>query len=320
MVESLVTKKRVGIFMRKIRTLSYCLKQGFRGAWKNRIYSLASAGTITACLLLLGVFYFVIANFNYMVESAESIVGITVFFEDGTTEERILEIKDTLRQRVEVADIVYISAEEAWETYKSESLTEELAATFGSDNPLVDSASLEVHLSDVTMQEALVRYTQSLADVRQVNHSKSVADSFAGIQTLIWIISIGLIAILVAVAVFLIRTTISTGINVRREEISIMSIIGATDFFIRAPFVVEGVLIALLGSILPIGILYFVYGEVIETLKEQFSSIFQSLRFLERNEIMRDFIPLALLFSLLLGFIASHLTAKRQIRKIELER
>ena len=320
MAESLVTKKRVGIFMGKIRTLSYCLKQGFRGAWKNRIYSLASAGTITACLLLLGVFYFVIANFNYMVESAESIVGITVFFEDGTTEERILEIKEILRQRMEVADIVYISAEEAWETYKSESLTEELAATFGSDNPLADSASLEVHLSDVTMQEVLVRYAQSLKDVRQVNHSKSVADSFAGIQTLIWVISIGLIAILVAVAVFLIRTTISTGINVRREEISIMSIIGATDFFIRAPFVVEGVLIALLGSILPIGILYFVYGEVIETLKEQFSSIFQSLRFLERNEIMRDFIPMALLFSLLLGFIASHLTAKRQIRKIELER
>lgn len=320
MAESLVTKKMVGIVMRKIRTLSYCFKQGFRGAWKNRIYSLASAGTITACLLLLGVFYFVIANFNYMVESAESMVGITVFFEDGTAEERILEIKETLKQRIEVADIVYISAEEAWETYKSESLTEELAATFGSDNPLADSASLEVHLSDVTMQEALVRYAQSLKDVRQVNHSKSVADSFAGIQTLIWVISIGLIAILVAVAVFLIRTTISTGINVRREEISIMSIIGATDFFIRAPFVVEGVLIALLGSILPIGILYFVYGEVIETLKEQFSSIFQSLRFLERNEIMRDFIPMALLFSLLLGFIASHLTAKRQIRKIELER
>lgn len=320
MAELLATKKMVGIVMRKIRTLSYCFKQGFRGVWKNRIYSLASAGTITACLLLLGVFYFVIANFNYMVQSAESMVGITVFFEDGTTEERILEIKETLRQRIEVADIVYISAEEAWETYKSESLNEKLASTFGSDNPLADSASLEVHLSDVTMQEALVRYTQSLADVRQVNHSKSVADSFAGIQTLISVISIGLIAILVAVAVFLIRTTISTGINVRREEISIMSIIGATDFFIRAPFVVEGVLIALLGSILPIGILYFLYGEVIGTLKEQFESIFQSLRFLERKEIMGDFIPLALLFSLLIGFIASHVTAKRQIRKIELER
>ena len=319
MVESLVTKKRVGIVMRRIRTLMYCIKQGFLGVWKNRIYSLASIGTITACLLLIGVFYFVMANFNYMVDSAESMVGITVFFEDGTTEERILEIKQTLQQRVEVADIVYISAEQAWETYKSESLTEELVATFGSDNPLADSASLEVHLNDVTMQDALVRYTQSLDDVRIVNHSKSIADSFAGVKTLVWVISVGLIVILAGVAVFLIRTTISTGINVRREEISIMSIIGATDFFIRAPFVVEGILIGALGSVLPIGILYFFYGEVIKTIKEQFESIFQSMKFLERNEIMRDFIPLALIFSLGIGLIASYVTARRQIRKIELQ-
>lgn len=305
--------------MRRIRTLMYCIKQGFLGVWKNRIYSLASIGTITACLLLIGVFYFVMANFNYMVDSAESMVGITVFFEDGTTEERILEIKQTLQQRVEVADIVYISAEQAWETYKSESLTEELVATFGSDNPLADSASLEVHLNDVTMQESLVRYTQSLEDVRIVNHSKSIADSFAGVKTLVWIISVGLIVILAGVAVFLIRTTISTGINVRREEISIMSIIGATDFFIRAPFVVEGILIGALGSVLPIGILYFFYGEVIKTIKEQFESIFQSMKFLERNEIMRDFIPLALIFSLGIGLIASYVTARRQIRKIELQ-
>ncbi len=305
--------------MRRIRTLMYCIKQGFHGVWKNRIYSLASIGTITACLLLIGVFYFVMANFNYMVDSAESMVGITVFFEDGTTEERILKIKEILQQRVEVEDIVYISAEQAWETYKSESLTEELVATFGSDNPLADSASLEVHLSDVTMQDALVRYTQSLDDVRIVNHSKSIADSFASVKTLVWVISVGLIVILAGVAVFLIRTTISTGINVRREEISIMSIIGATDFFIRAPFVVEGILIGALGSILPIGILYFFYGEVIKTIKEQFESIFHSMKFLERNEIMGEFIPLALMFSLGIGLIASYVTARRQIRKIELQ-
>ena len=306
--------------MRRIRTLGYCIKQGIYGAWKNRVYSLASAGTITACLLLLGVFYFVMANFNYMVESAESMVGITVFFDDGTTEERILEIKDILKQRIEVADIVYISAEEAWETYKKESLTEELAATFGSDNPLANSASLEVHLSDVTMQEVLVRYTQSLDDVRIVNHSKSIADSFSGVKTLVWVISVGLIVILAGVAVFLIRTTISTGISVRREEISIMSMIGATDFFIQAPFVVEGVVIGGLGSILPIGILYFFYGEVIGTLREQFESIFQSIKFIERNTIMKEFIPLALGFSLGIGLVASYITATRQIRKIELQR
>ena len=304
--------------MRKIRTLFYCFGQGIRGAWKNRMYSLASAGTIMACLLLLGIFYFVMANFNYAVESAESLVGITVFFDDGTSEERIMEIKEEIRLRLEVADVVYISAEEAWENYKKESLNEELVKTFGTDNPLADSASLEVSLRDVTMQDLLVRYVESIEDVRKVNHSESIADSFAGIKTLLWVISMGLIAILVAVAVFLIRTTISTGINVRREEISIMSIIGATDFFIRAPFVVEGMLIGFLGSILPIGLLYFLYGEVIQTLRKQFESIFTSMKFLERDAIMRNFIPLALVFSLGIGIIASHITAKRQIRKIEL--
>ncbi len=305
--------------MRKIRTLFYCIGQGIRSTWKNRVYSLASAGTITACLLLLGVFYFVMANFNYAVEKAESLVGFTVFFDEGTTEERILEIKEEIRLRSDVAEVLYISAEEAWETYKKESLNEELSATFGSDNPLADSASLEVTLNDVSRQEVLVRYVESMEDVRKVNHSESIAESFSGIKTLVWVISVGLIAILVAVAVFLIRTTISTGINVRREEISIMSIIGATDFFIRAPFVVEGAIIGILGSILPIGLLYLVYGEVIRTLKEQFESVFATMTFIDRAEIMHQFIPLALLFSLGIGIIASHMTAKRQIRKIELQ-
>jgi len=305
--------------MRKIRTLFYCIGQGIRSTWKNRVYSLASAGTITACLLLLGVFYFVIANFNEAVENAESLVGITVFFEEGTNEEQILQIQEEIRLRVEVADVIYISADEAWETYKNESLGDELSATFGSDNPLADSASLEVSLSDVSMQDALVRYVESMDSVRKVNHSKSIAESFDAIKTLLAVISVSLIVILVAVAVFLIRTTISTGISVRREEISIMSIIGATDFFIRAPFVVEGAIIGVLGSVLPVGILYFVYGEVVRTLREQFDSVFTSMKFIERTVIMQRFIPIALIFSLGIGIIASRMTAKKQIRKIEMQ-
>ena len=312
-------KKREGIDMVKIRTLFYCLKQGIRGAWKNRVYSLASAGTITACLLLLGIFYFVIANFNNAMESAESLVGFTVFFDEGITEERMVEIQKEIQLRSDVADVLYISAEEAWENYKTESLNEELTATFGSDNPLIDSASLEVSLSDVSRQKAVIEFVKSIPGVRKVNHSESIAESFEGIKTLLWIISIGLIIILVAIAIFLIRTTISTGISVRREEISIMSIIGATDFFIRAPFVVEGALIGILGTVLPMGILYVVYGEIVRTLKEQFESVFTTMNFIDRTVIMQRFVPLALIFSLGLGIIASSLTAKRQIRKIELQ-
>lgn len=303
--------------MRKIKTLFYCILQGFRSVWKNRVYSLASAGTIAACLLLLGVFYCVSANFNYMVKSAETMLGMTVFFEDGTKEARILKVKEEIALRTEVADIVYISPEEAWETYKQDSLSEELAETFGSDNPLENCASLEIHLNDAASQKALVRYIEAIPEVRKVNHSDSIADSFAGIQTIVWVISGSLIVILAAVAV-LIRTTISTGIGVRREEISIMSLIGATDFFIRAPFVVEGVIIGILGIILPTGILYVIYGQVIAMLREQFETIFNRLNFLERDEIMRNFVLLALVFGVGLSFFASYVTSKRQIRKIAL--
>jgi cell division transport system permease protein len=252
-------------------------------------------------------------------ESAESMVGITVFFDEGIAQERIEEIKEEIRLRVEVSDIVYISADEAWEKYKEENLSEELIETFGKDNPLENSASLEVYLNDVSMQKALVNKVESLEGVRKVNHSDSVAESFAGIKALVFTISISLIAILVAVAVFLIRTTISTGVNVRREEIFIMSIFGATDFFIRAPFVVEGLLIGLLGSVLPMGILYVAYGEVVETLKMQFQDVFTTMKFLDRIQMMKQFIPLALVFSLSIGLIASHFTAKKQIRKIEMQ-
>ena len=120
-------------------------------------------------------------------------------------------------------------------------------------------------------------------------------------------------------SITLIINTIKLTVTLRRNDIQIMKYIGATDFFIRAPFVVEGILIGALGSVLPIGILYFFYGEVIKTIKEQFESIFQSMKFLERNEIMGDFIPLALVFSLGIGLIASYVTARRQIRKIELQ-
>lgn len=311
-------RKKAGIDMRKIKTLCYCIIQGFRGVWKNRLYSLASAGTITACLFLLGIFYFVSANFNYMVKSAETLVGVTVFFNDGTEEQRILAIQDEVRLRAAVEKVVYISAEQAWETYKTESLNPELAQTFGSDNPLIDSASLEVYINDVSMQKTLVRYLENITDVRKVNHSDSIAESFSGIQTIVWVVSAGLIIILAAVALFLIRTTISMGINVRREEISIMSIIGATDFFIRAPFIVEGVIIGMLGSIIPVGILYFTYGKIIGVLREQFETIFNRLNFLEQNQIMKDFVPIALIFSLGIGFFASYVTSKRQIRKISI--
>lgn len=305
--------------MTAVRTFFYCLGQGIKGFFKNRVYSLASIATISACLVLLGGFYYIVRNLNVALNSADSAVGITVFFEEGTKEKRILEIKEDLTKRVEVSEVVYVSAEEAWADYRTNSLSPELVGVFGTDNPLEDSASLEVYMSDVSMQQLLVRYINNIKEVRKVNYSAEISEKLTDIKKIVTLISIGLIIILAAVAVFLIKTTITTGINVRKPEISIMSVIGATDFFIRSPFVVEGILIGMVGSIIPVIALRFAYEKVIDSLGEQFGDLLSNYEFISVTELTKDFAPIALLFAVGIGLVTSWLTARKQVRKIEVE-
>ena len=110
----------------RIRTLTYALKQGFKNIRRNRMFSLASVGTIMACLLLFGIFYFIISNFQYMIKTAESSVGVTVFFDEGINEKQITAIGDKIQERKEVSKINFISAEEAWEKCQKDFFKEDI--------------------------------------------------------------------------------------------------------------------------------------------------------------------------------------------------
>lgn len=304
--------------MQGIRTFFYCLKQGIRSIFHNGMFSLASIGTIAASLFILGLFYFVTSNVNYVVKATEKNVGVTVLFEENCLQEKIDKIEEALWQRAEVADVVFISAEEAWENYKKDHLNAELAATFGEDNPLQDSASFKVYLNDVSMEEVLIRYIESLDGVRKVNALEGVAESLQGIKRMITLISVAIIVILVAVAVFLIRMTVSMGISVRKEEISIMNLIGATDYFVRFPFVVEGVILGVCGALVPIGILHLIYGKVIEYLSGEFESVFHKMTFLNEHEIFARLTPLLLAIGILIGWFGSTMSTRKQLKKISL--
>ncbi len=304
--------------MQSIRTFFYCLKQGIRSIFHNGLFSLASIGTITSSLFILGLFFFVTLNVRYVMKGAEQNVGVTVLFVEDCPQDTIEAIGAAIETRVEVAEVTFISAEQAWETYKAEHLNEELAATFGDDNPLEDSASYKVYLNDVSMQEVLVRYIESLDGVRKVNAMEGVAESFEGMSRMVTIVSVAIILVLVAVAVFLIRMTVSIGISVRKEEISIMNLIGATDFFVRFPFVVEGVILGICGAVVPLGILYLIYGRVILYLSEEFGNVFRKLSFLSEKQVFSVLIPLLLGIGILIGWFGSATTARRQLRKISL--
>lgn len=304
--------------MQSIRTFFYCLKQGIRSIFHNGMFSLASIGTIAASLFLLGLFYFVTSNVSYAMKEAEQNVGVTVLFVEECPEETIKYIGEEIGKRAEVARVEFISAEDAWENYKTESLNAELAATFGEDNPLEDSASYKVYLNDVSMQDVLIRYIEGLSGVRKVNALEGVAESLEGISRMITLVSAAIIVILIAVAVFLIRMTVSIGISVRKEEISIMNLIGATDFFVRFPFVVEGVILGICGALVPVGILHLLYEKVISYLSGEFQSVFHKMSFLSESQVFSKLTPLLLIIGVLIGWFGSTTTTRKQLRKISL--
>lgn len=300
----------------RISTFFYSLKQGLINIWRNKLFSLASIATMSACIFLFGLFFSIVENFQHMVKEAESGVAITVFFDKGISQEQIDEIGTIIDKRVEVSKKVFVSADEAWAEFKEVYFkgNEEAASSFAEDNPLANSASYEIYMNDISMQATLVQYLESVDGIREIKQSEVVANTLTDFNKLIGYISGGIILILLCVAVFLISNTITIGISVRREEIAIMKLIGATDFFVRAPFVVEGILIGLIGSVLPLGLLYLLYGKIIGYIAEKFIFISSMMKFLPVDAVFRVLVPIALILGVGIGFIGSKITIRKHLK------
>ncbi len=298
--------------MKRISTFFYTLSQGISSILRNKLFSLASVATIGACLFLFGLFYAIVMNFQNIVKTAEEGVSVTVFFNAGTSEERMAEIGDMILQRSEVADINFISADEAWESFRGDYF-EGYNDGF-TENPLANSANYEIYLSDVSLQGNLVTYLESIPDVRMVRRSEVTATTLTGVNLLIGYVSIGIIAILLAVSVFLISNTVTIGISIRKEEINIMKYIGATDFFVRAPFVIEGMFIGLIGAAIPLGVIYVLYNYILSYITERFAAISSLLNFLTIEEINNVLVPVSLIIGVGIGFVGSFTTVRKHLR------
>ncbi len=295
----------------RISSFFYTIGQGFKNLGRNKWYTLASIATISACLFLFGLFYSIITNFQNVVKTAEEGVSVTVFFNEGIGEEQILVVKSDLEKRPEVREIVYVSADEAWEGFKEEYLGE--YADGFTENPLADSANLQIYLNDVSMQGALVTYIESIDVVREVNRSEVTATTLSGLNMLIAYISAGIIIILLLVSIFLISNTVTMGIAVRKDEINIMKYIGATDFFVRAPFVVEGIIIGIIGSLIPLAIIYFVYTNAISYIVSKFTMLSSILNFLPVEIIFNKLFPISLAIGIGIGFFGSFTTVRKHL-------
>ncbi|MCI8560643.1 MAG: ABC transporter permease [Dorea sp.] len=300
----------------RISTFGYSMKQGVKNIGRNKMFSIASIATMAACIFLFGLFYAIIVNLNYIVEEAEKDVAITVFFNDDATQEQKDGIGEQLENKEGVLKVNYISAEDAWEKFQDDYFGEskDAAEGFKNDNPLASSDSYEVLMDDVAKQKEVVAFAEGLEGVRKVNKSDVVAKTLTSMNKLMYYVSAAIILILLAVSIFLISNTVTMGITVRREEIAIMKYIGAKDGFVRAPFVIEGLLIGIVGAIIPLVMLFFMYDKAVAYIMTKFSLLNNIITFLPVTNVYRTLLPVGIALGVGIGFVGSFFTIHKHLR------
>ena len=295
------------------------------------MFSLASVATMSACIFLFGLFFSILVNFQYIIRTAEEGVAITVFFEEDATEEQKQQIGEQLWAHEGVADVVYVSAEEAWDEFQKEYFGDnpELAEGFKDDNPLASSDNYEVYMQTMEddgqnlmarsrslseTQNSLVKFAEGLEGVREVNKSDVVANTLSSVNTLVAIVSIAIIIILFGVSIFLISNTVTMGITVRKEEIAIMKYIGAKDFVVRSPFVIEGLIIGIFGAAIPLTLLYFLYDKAVEYIMTRFRILQNIIDFLPVGTVYHILLPVGLAMGIGIGFLGSFFTVRKHLK------
>ena len=300
----------------RIKTLWYCLIEGVKNLFKNRLMSLASILTIVASLFIVSIFYCITVNLNYTLDEFEHNIGIAIFFEDNVTENEMLTLKTQLEAREEVYQVTYISEEDAWNEFKGDYFEgrEELLDGFDDDNPLAGSASLQVLFEDISRQDHLIRLLESEVIVRHVKEAREVAAIVENFNDLVAYISLALIVILSIISLFIISNTIRLGIALRKREINIMRYIGAKTLMIRGPFIVEGALIGLIGASIPLLAISYFYNQVVQSIITQFYLLKDFLVFIPVEELMVQLTPIMLISGASLGVIGSRFTIGRYLK------
>ena len=270
---------------------------------------------MAACIFMFGIFYSVVINFQNVVQNVESGVAVTAFIDGDLTDEQI----DQLQQEIEnnpvakISKCDFVTAEEAWQDVVDNYFDGDEEMAQGFEEALAESEHFDIYMEDVSTQSELVSYLEGLDGIREVNQSEMAANVLTDANRLIGYVSIAIIAILVCVAVFLISNTVNTGISVRKEEIAIMKLIGATDFFVRGPFIVEGILIGLIGSVIPLAVLYSLYEKIIGYVGDKFHFLDNMLTFVPVNSIFKILLPVGLILGVGIGYIGSRVTLHRHL-------
>ncbi len=295
-------------------TIKYFVKEGFGGLRKNLLMTVASIIAVAACISIMSFSYCVVSNLQYMMQQMEDSIGISVFLEDGTTSEDIEEIRGKLEKLEHVTKVTYVSPTDSLEMLKKEWGADEdiFIGLDEESNPLAHS--FQVDLDEISSQKAVLKSMEGIKGIDSVEYGQSVSEAMVKISKVFQISGLLIMLVLGAISVMIIINTIRISVTNRRIEINIMKYVGATDWFIRWPFIIEGIIIGLIGAIVPTLIGMPIYAKCIHIFYDYIPFVQSFVQFKSMSDVFVFVLPAALIFGILLGVVGSVTSIRKHLQ------
>lgn len=295
----------------KLRTFRYLLSEGFKNVWSHRLMSVASSGVLMACMLMIGIVFSISANIDNYVSEIQKNAVVMAFFRDDISREDALAATESIKNLDNISEVKFVSKEEGLSS-QEDSMGEEYKEIFAilqDDNPLPDG--VQITISD------LEQYNQTVESIRAVNGIDIIrqrgdyVDKLVAIRSVISIIGTGVILLLLIISLAIVSNTIKITMFTRKLEINIMKAVGATNRFIRTPFVIEGMLLGIIAGVVSTGFLYFIYKLAEQTLMSSFSGLGAFVPF---TKFAFPLLGVFILMGALVGSIGSAISIGKYLR------
>ena len=247
-----------------LHSIGYLFREGIKSLLKNRTMCIASIGVLISCLLMTGIAGLLSLNLSVTMESIEGNNTLTVMLRQDVPSLTAVRIGEEIRQIDNVAECTFVPKDSALEGIMADvdggtDLFEEFA---GDENPLPDS--YKISLSDLSLYDETISAITAIDGVDSISDYRAVANKLSSLDRLVRYCSIGIVIILAVVSLFIIANTVKVTIFSRRVEINIMKSVGATNGFVRVPFIVEGIIIGIISGLVSATALYFAYDQAVE--------------------------------------------------------
>lgn len=296
----------------RIRTSIYLIKEGFKNIRRNRMMSFASVGSVAAALVILGIVFLLIINVNHVVEDVkDQFDSVQLYLLDDVGDEEILSIKSRLEGIDGIKELKYVSKETAIKEMREKWGEQGYLLDGLESNPLPNSIIVSVR--DIGYSDRIVEEISGIGGIEEIKYYKDIVQKLISIANFIRALGMAIITVLVALSIFIIGNTIKLTVAARKREINIMKYVGATNWFIRWPFFIEGMILGMVGALIALGMIYFGYKYVYDGVSQQIYLLFTTY-IVSVDDIIRDIVVIFSVLGMGIGALGSILSMRKYLR------